>query len=112
MREYAASRLPGEVDAQRVAVPLSEARDIMLGSIQPLGAEMVGLREALGRVLAEEIRAGRTIPPLDNSAMDGYAVRSEDTLRVPATLRVVDSLPAGRRATRALSPGEAARIFT
>jgi len=117
MRETAPQQGQGatgktNLHVERISVPLAEARDIILGSIQPLGSEVVGLLDAGGRVLTEEIRAGRTVPPLDNSAMDGYAVRAEDTLRVPSTLRVVDSLPAGRRATRALGPGEAARIFT
>ena len=103
---------PGDREAERVSVPLAEARDIILGSIKPLGAETLGLRDSLGRVLAEEIRAGRTIPPHDNSAMDGFACRADDTGRVPSRLRIVDTLPAGRRATRAVEAGEAIRIFT
>ncbi len=98
--------------AERTAVEVAEARDIMLGSLRPLGTETVGLGHATGRVLAEAIVSERTIPPRDNSAMDGYAVRSDDTARVPATLRVVDTIPAGHATSRALGPNEAMRIFT
>ncbi len=96
----------------RVSVTVPEARDLILGAVKPLGGDMVGLAAAAGRVLLEHVRAGRVIPPLDNSAMDGYAVRSEDVARVPATLVVVEELPAGRRTERKLGPGEAARILT
>ena len=97
---------------QRAAVPLHAARDIILSSIRPLGTERIGLGAALGRVLAEDIKAERSIPPLDNSAMDGYAVRSEDVQRVPARLTIVETLPAGVLSTHKLGPGEAARILT
>jgi len=111
MRESKASGAESET-AQRIEVQVAEARDIILGSLNPLGAETVGLEHCQGRVLAEAIRSGRTIPPHDNSAMDGYAVRAEDTQRLPASLRVVETIPAGRTASRSLGPGEAMRIFT
>jgi len=97
---------------RRAAVPLHAARDIILSSIRPLGTERVGLAQALGRVLAEDIKAERSIPPLDNSAMDGYAVRTEDVQRIPARLTVVETLPAGVLSSHKLGPGEAARILT
>jgi molybdopterin molybdotransferase len=96
----------------RVSVTVPEARDLIIGAVEPLGGDTVGLAAAAGRVLLEHVRAGRVIPPLDNSAMDGYAVRAEDVARVPATLVVVEELPAGRRTDRKLGPGEAARILT
>jgi len=98
--------------AERTSVQVAEARDIILGSVRPLGIETVDLGQASGRVLAEAVVSGHTIPPLDNSAMDGYAVRADDTTRVPSTLRVVETIPAGHRASRALGSGEAMRIFT
>ncbi len=101
-----------EVRPERVSVTVAEAREIILGSVRQLGVETIGLTEAGGRVLAEEIRAEVSIPPHDNSAMDGFAVRSEDVRSVPATLAVVEDLPAGRRSQRKLGPGEAARIMT
>ncbi len=97
---------------ERTQVTVAEARDTILGSVHPLGAETVSLRAAQGRVLAEEVRAQRHIPPLDNSAMDGYALRAADVRRVPAELRVVEELPAGKRSEVKLGPGEAARILT
>jgi molybdopterin molybdotransferase len=66
----------------------------------------------VGRVLAESITADRPIPPLDNSAMDGFAVRSEDVAEPPTELQVVEELPAGHFTARKLGPGEAMRILT
>jgi len=81
-----------------------------------LGSETVALPEALGRVLAEPVRAPRDLPPADNSAMDGYAVRAEDLAGArpdaPVALRVAFEVPAGAGPTPTLRPGEAARIFT
>ena len=62
----------------RESLSLAEARRHVLGHAKALGAETVAAREALGRVLAESIDSGRTLPPEDVSAMDGYAVRWED----------------------------------
>ncbi len=97
---------------ERTSVSVSEARDIILAALVPLGSETVGLAEATGRVLAESVRATHPIPPLENSAMDGYALRAEDVARTPAELLVVDEIPAGRFPTLKLGPGEAARILT
>jgi molybdopterin molybdotransferase len=77
---------------------------------------MVPLREALGRVLAEEVRAPLALPPWDNSSMDGYAVRADDVKSAtpdnPVALRVVDTVAAGARTSRQVGPGEAIRIMT
>ena len=100
------------VEAERSSVSVAEARELILGSVPRLGTETVGLGEGSGRVLAEEIRAGIQIPPADNSAMDGYAVRAADVAAVPALLEVVEDLPAGKRSQRKLGAGEAARIMT
>jgi molybdopterin molybdotransferase len=102
----------GQVEAERTSVSVAEARELILGSVAPLGVEAVGIAHAGGRVLAEEIRAGVLIPPADNSAMDGYAVRAADTEGAPVTLRVGEDLPAGKRSQRKLVAGEAARIMT
>ena len=102
----------GRVEAERTSVGVSEARELVLASVSPLGTETVALAEAAGRVLAEEIRSEVRIPPADNSAMDGYAVRAEDVAAVPVALRLGEDLPAGKRSQRKLVPGEAARIMT
>jgi molybdopterin molybdotransferase len=75
--------------------------------------EEVSLRAALGRVLGADIVAAVDVPPFDNSAVDGFAVRSQDLdPRVETKLAVVDRVAAGHAPARSLGRGEAARIFT
>jgi molybdopterin molybdotransferase len=93
-------------------IPVAEARARLLAGLHPLGVEQVALADALGRVLAEDLAARRTQPPSAVSAMDGYAARSTDLGRIPATLTVVGEVPAGRAYAGTLRPGEAVRIFT
>ncbi len=93
-------------------ISVEEARRRLLAPLKPLGAEQVGLADALGRVLAEDVAARRTQPPFAVSAMDGYAVRAADVARVPARLRVVGSVPAGQAYPHPLNAGDAVRIFT
>ena len=59
-------------------ISVHDALAIVLETVTPLAGERVGLFEATGRVLAEEIHSEREVPPFNNSAMDGYAVRWED----------------------------------
>jgi molybdopterin molybdotransferase len=100
----------------RTGIEVEEARRLVLDGAVPLPAEIVATADALGRVLAEPVVSGRTLPPADCSAMDGYAVRADDlasaSRAAPRRLRVTFEVPAGGRAPRALGPGEAARIFT
>jgi len=97
-------------------ISVDEALDKILSHIRPLGFEKVSLLDSLGRVIAEDIYAGRNIPPLDNSAMDGYAVRWEDIRDAsqdhPIRLEVIEDLPAGFASTRTLEKGKAIRIMT
>ena len=83
---------------------LEEARARMLDDLAQLPVETLPLDAALGRVLAEPIESRLTLPPWDNSAMDGYAVRSEDVLGAsdinPVELRVIGESAAGRRSQR------------
>ncbi|SFO37910.1 gephyrin-like molybdotransferase Glp [Amycolatopsis rubida] len=72
----------------------------------------VPVAEAAGLVLARDVRAGVALPPFDNSAMDGYAVRAADVAEVPVTLPVADDIPAGRVDVEPLEPGTAQRIMT
>jgi molybdopterin molybdotransferase len=74
--------------------------------------EAVPLGEARGRVLAEAVMAPIDLPPFDNSAVDGFAVRHADLAEGETRLAVADRLTAGRAAARALEAGEAVRIFT
>lgn len=97
-------------------ISVEEARSRILGAIQILGAEKVDLLSALGRVLAEPIFSRRTVPPWDNSSMDGYAVRSADiqgaSREQPRSLEVIGHIPAGSVAEGPLGPGQAYRIMT
>ncbi len=91
---------------------LDEALPNLLARAQPLGVtESVATFDADGRVLARDLVAELQVPPQDNSAMDGYAVRCADIAAPNATLRVTQRIPAGSHG-RTLGPGEAARIFT
>jgi len=93
-------------------LPAPEAQDRILHDLTPLPEVWVPLEEALGFGLTSDVRARRTQPPWDNSAMDGYAVRTADTSRAPVTLDVVGVVHAGDEPTRAVGPGEAVRIMT
>src|SRR5258708_7665700 len=92
------------------------ALEIVLENVGSLGIERAPILDALGRVLAEEIRSPRDIPGFDNSAMDGYAVRAADVASAsearPVRLRVIETIAAGAMPTRAVASGQAARIMT
>jgi molybdopterin molybdotransferase len=88
---------------------IEEAQRLILERVQPLEAERVRLEDAAGRVTAEPAPARVDLPPFDSSAMDGFAVRAEDT---PGRLPVVARIPAGRPAGRALGRGETMAIAT
>jgi molybdopterin molybdotransferase len=96
----------------RSDLPAAEALRIVLDALAPLPPETCAAAEALGRVLAEEVRAGRTLPPWDVSAMDGWAVRAEDVRAAPVALPVAFEVAAGGDRGRPLPPGAAARILT
>jgi molybdopterin molybdotransferase len=94
----------------------AEALQIVLDHASLLGAETIAVADARGRVLTEGVRSTRHLPPSDNSAMDGFAVRSADLASAsaehPVILEVITEIPAGGSAGRALQTGEAARILT
>ncbi len=95
---------------------VEEARARILQRFQPLDAEEVPLPSALGRVLLENAIASENLPSFVNSAMDGYALRSADTLGAsdasPRELQLTGEVPAGRVYAGAVGPGEAVRILT
>ncbi|MEO0411266.1 MAG: gephyrin-like molybdotransferase Glp [Pseudomonadota bacterium] len=93
-------------------ISVDEARARILKSLKSLPAEIVPIEQAWGRVLARPVFADRTHPQHDVSAMDGYAVRSEDVTDLPATLTVTQEIAAGGMPEKPLCEGEAARIFT
>jgi molybdopterin molybdotransferase len=88
-----------------------EAVKLVLENTHRLPAEEVPLVEAQGLALAEDVRARFDSPPFDNSAVDGYAVRSVDA-EAGLTFKVVDEAPAGRPAAKSVGEGQAIKIFT
>mgnify|MGYP000200467921 CR=1 FL=1 len=97
-------------------VQVDEARQMILEGFRPLPPESIALPKAMGRVLAEAIRAEHDLPPFPNSAMDGYAVRAADTKGArrehPIRLRVLGEAAAGRPFSGGIEPGTAVRIAT
>jgi molybdopterin molybdotransferase len=91
---------------------VADALSRVLEHASPLPAEEVPLAEAAGRVLVYALKARRTQPPADVSAMDGYAVRTSDVANPPVRLKIIGEVAAGRPFPRAVGSGEAARIFT
>lgn len=94
----------------------AQARAQMLEAVPQLGTELKPLANCLDQVLAEDVLASEPIPPFDNSAMDGYAVRADDVEQAssccPVHLEVVESVPAGQTPTQTVFPGQATRIMT
>jgi molybdopterin molybdotransferase len=93
-------------------MPVAEALRQVLAGAEPLATETVALDDALGRTLARDLAARRTQPPDDVSAMDGYAVRADDTAQEPSTLTIIGEVAAGHPFEGKVGPGQAARIFT
>jgi molybdopterin molybdotransferase len=89
-----------------------EAQRLVLERAKPLEAERVPIERATGRVLAAPAPAAVDLPPFASSAMDGYALRSADTVGAPLTLPVVARIAAGAPAGRPLGAGEAMAIAT
>jgi molybdopterin molybdotransferase len=87
------------------------ARKLILENVPILGQERVSLTDAAGRILAADIAAPWDMPRWTNSAMDGYAVRSEDC-RQPTELKVIDFIAAGGKSDREVVPGTAIKIMT
>lgn len=98
------------------AISADEYRARLLAHAEPTRTIRTAVGQAAGLVLAEDLHARLDIPPFDNSAMDGYAVRSADisgaTAEHPSVLPVTDDVPAGRTDRLTLAPGTAIRIMT
>jgi molybdopterin molybdotransferase len=97
-------------------ISVEEALQKVLGEISVLEAESSPILDTLGQVLAEDIKSDINVPPLDNSAMDGYAIRSADTIgaseNTPRYLKVIDTVIAGSISKKEVIPGTAIRIMT
>ncbi|HUV89723.1 MAG TPA: gephyrin-like molybdotransferase Glp [Anaerolineae bacterium] len=99
-------------DERRPTLSVEQALERILATVHVLEPECVGLLEAAGRVLAETVSADRDIPPLANSAMDGYAVQAADLVQPPVRLRMVGEVAAGYVSQARVEPGTAVRIMT
>ena len=97
-------------------LPFDRALERILSHVSPLSPETVPLEEALGRALAQDVLSPGPLPPWDNSAMDGYAVRGDDvagaTKDQPVVLVVTGVIHAGSRFEGTVGPGDAVRIMT
>lgn len=110
-------RLSSVTKSNDLTVSIEEALGIIMGSINPLGYETISIMEASGRVLYEDIVSDIMVPPLDDSAMDGYAIVADDThgasRNSPVRLRIVGEVQAGGSiAGKQVSRGTAIRIMT
>ena len=93
-------------------IPLHEAQETVLAGCNVLTPQQVAYTEMTGRVLDQDVVAVEDVPPFQNTAVDGYAVRAADTEQVPVGLVVVDTLAAGAEPKVAVNAGEAIRIMT
>ena len=97
-------------------ITVEKALQSIFSNFRPLGLEKVNILDARARVIGEDVFAARNIPPADNSAMDGYAVRHIDTKGAtrakPLRLKVIEEIPAGKVPQKKLRKGEASRIMT
>lgn len=97
-------------------ISVEKALKTILAGFKPLGLEKASIMEARGRVIGEDILSLRHIPSADNSAMDGYAVRCQDTKNAtpgrPLKLKIIEDIPAGKSPGKRIARGEASRIMT
>ncbi|WP_297500096.1 gephyrin-like molybdotransferase Glp [Thermococcus sp.] len=97
--------------------PYREALKLLLNDIEEINeVEEVSLEDAIGRVLAEDVVSSIDLPPFDRAAVDGYALRAEDTFRAreysPVELRVIDEIVAGQESGAKVEPGTAVKLTT
>jgi molybdopterin molybdotransferase len=93
-------------------IPVDEARRVILAACPALPPRSLPLVDALGCVTAGTVVAGHDVPSFPNSAMDGFAVRAEDTADAPVTLDVVGTVAAGAAPGVSVGAGQAVRIMT
>ncbi|MCQ3925580.1 MAG: molybdopterin molybdenumtransferase MoeA [Rhodocyclaceae bacterium] len=108
------NRISGAGDTDPESFSVERARQLVLALVEPIeGSERLSVRNALGRVLAEDILATANVPGHDNSAMDGYAVRFSDlSIEVDSALTPVGTAFAGRPFAGRLEAGQCVRIMT
>jgi molybdopterin molybdotransferase len=87
------------------------AHDLIRENVSAVGAERVGMSDLCGRVLVVQTKSPIDLPIFANSAVDGYAIRTNDSA-VACKCKLIGNVPAGQESTQSLSPGEAIRVFT
>ncbi len=93
-------------------IPLSEAQERVLAGCEVLAEAVVSVDHARGLVTTETVLAPELVPPFDNTAMDGFAVRSADVAEAPVTLAIAGTIAAGAPPDVTVGAGQAARIMT
>ncbi|MDY7034326.1 MAG: molybdopterin molybdotransferase MoeA [Thermodesulfobacteriota bacterium] len=97
-------------------IPVEEAVELVMKEIRVIGLEKVDILSSFGRVVAEDIYSGWDVPSFDNSAMDGYALKSSDIKEAsrerPTVLKIIEEIPAGQMYKRIVCNKEATRIMT
>ena len=97
-------------------IPLEDAQTHVMESIKTLESESVHLLQGRNRVITEPIMSNESIPPFDNTAVDGYAVKAIDTKgateETPTSLTVLETIAAGKPPTFTIQPGECSKIMT
>lgn len=93
-------------------ISVDRAIESILEKVEPLPARPFLLDDALGLVLAEPVSALQAQPPFDNSAMDGYAVRSADFQETPFVFEVIEDIAAGQWPQKKLGPRQASKVMT
>ena len=100
----------------RTMISVDEALEIIGRSVQPLGSESLRIEDAGDRTLTQDLHSSESIPPFDNSAMDGFALRSQDVISAttsqPVRLKIVDEIKAGTVSKVKIEPGHASTIMT
>ena len=101
----------------KLLMPREKALKEILNAVKPIErTERISLERAVGRVLASDVKADMDVPPFDRSAMDGYAVKAEETFEAsqfsPVKLNVVGVLHAGESSNKPIKKGECIRIAT
>ncbi|MEM1581011.1 MAG: molybdopterin-binding protein [Candidatus Bathyarchaeia archaeon] len=107
----------GEIAPFKLLISREEALKLILDSIEPINrVELVPIERATSRVLAENVVANMDVPPFDRAAMDGYAIRAEDSYGAsefnPKVLKLIGVLRAGESTDKSIGPGECIRIAT
>ena len=93
-------------------ISLVEAQEIVIGGCEPVASVIVDCQQMSGRVVAQDVVATEFIPPFDNTAVDGFAVRAQDVTTTGVELEVLGVIGAGHVASYEIGAGQSARIMT